>query len=117
SVGKALTGVEGKIVDPQPQEDAGQPVGEIAIRGAVVMKGYWNRPEATAAALRDGWLYTGDLGYFDGAGNLFITGRKKEVIILSNGKNIYPEEVEAHYLKSPFVGEIAVMGMEIRPGE
>ena len=91
--------MEGKIVDPQPQEDGGQPVGEIAIRGAIVMKGYWNRPDATAAVLRDGWLYTGDLGYFDAGGNLFITGRKKEVIILSNGKNIYPEEVEAHYLQ------------------
>jgi len=117
SVGKPLDGVEAKIVDPLPQEDGGQAVGEIVIRGAIVMKGYWNRPDATAAALRDGWLYTGDLGYFDVGGNLFITGRKKEVIILSNGKNIYPEEVEAHYLKSPFVGEIAVMGMESRPGE
>lgn len=117
SVGKPLDGVEAKIVDPVPQEDSGQAVGEIVIRGAIVMKGYWNRPDATAAALRDGWLYTGDLGYFDAGGNLFITGRKKEVIILSNGKNIYPEEVEAHYLKSPFVGEIAVMGMETRPGE
>jgi long-chain acyl-CoA synthetase len=117
SVGKALEGVEGKIVDPQPQEEGGQPVGEIAIRGAVVMKGYWNRPDATAAVLRDGWLYTGDLGYFDAAGNLFITGRRKEVIVLSNGKNIYPEEVEAHYLKSPYVGEIAVIGLESRPGE
>jgi long-chain acyl-CoA synthetase len=116
SVGKALTGVEGKIVDPQIQEDGGPATGEIAIRGAIVMKGYWNRPDATAAALRDGWLYTGDLGYFDGAGNLFITGRKKEVIILSNGKNIYPEEVETHYLKSPYVGEIAVMGLESGPG-
>ena len=117
SVGKALTGVEGKIVDPQTQEDGGPATGEVAIRGAIVTKGYWNRPDATAAALRDGWLYTGDLGYFDGAGNLFITGRKKEVIILSNGKNIYPEEVEAHYLKSPYVGEIAVMGLEGLPGE
>ena len=117
SVGKPLDGVEAKIVDPLPQEDGGQAVGEIVIRGAIVMEGYWNRPDATAAALRDGWLYTGDLGYFDAGGNLFITGRKKEVIILSNGKNIYPEEVEAHYLKSPFVGEIAVMGMESRPGE
>jgi len=117
SVGKALTGVEGKIVDPQAQEGGSQPVGEIAIRGAIVMKGYWNRPDASAAALRDGWLYTGDLGYFDSAGNLFITGRKKEVIILSNGKNVYPEEVEAHYLKSPYVGEIAVMGLEGVPGE
>jgi long-chain acyl-CoA synthetase len=117
SVGKPLAGVEGKIVDPQPQEEGGQPVGEIAIRGAVVMKGYWNRPDATAAVLRDGWLYTGDLGYFDDAGNLFITGRKKEVIVLSNGKNIYPEEIEAHYLKSPYIGEIAVIGIEDRPGE
>jgi long-chain acyl-CoA synthetase len=117
SVGKALDGVEGKILDPQPQEDGGQPVGEIAIRGAIVMKGYWNRPEATAGVLKDGWLYTGDLGYFDAGGNLFITGRKKEVIILSNGKNIYPEEVEAHYLKSPYIGEVAVMGLESRPGE
>jgi long-chain acyl-CoA synthetase len=117
SVGKPLAGVEGKIVDPQPQEEGGEPVGEIAIRGAVVMKGYWNRPEATAAVLRDGWLYTGDLGYFDGAGNLFITGRRKEVIVLSNGKNIYPEEIEAHYLKSPYIGEIAVIGLESQPGE
>jgi long-chain acyl-CoA synthetase len=117
SVGKPLAGAEGKIVDPQPQEDGGQPVGEIAIRGAIVMKGYWNRPDATAAALIDGWLYTGDLGYFDADGNLFITGRKKEVIVLSNGKNIYPEEVEAHYLKSPYIAEIAVMGLEGRPGE
>ena len=81
------------------------------------MKGYWNRPDATAAVLRDGWFYTGDLGYFDSKGNLFLTGRKKEVIVLSNGKNIYPEEVEAHYLKSPFIKEIAVMGLEGKPGE
>ncbi len=117
SVGKPLEGVEGKIVDPQPQEDGGQRVGEIAIRGAIVMKGYWNRADATAAVLRDGWLYTGDLGYFDADGNLFITGRQKEVIVLSNGKNIYPEEVETHYLKSPYVGEIAVVGLEGVPGE
>ena len=91
--------------------------GEITLRGAVVMKGYWNRPDATAAVLRDGWFYTGDLGYFDADGNLFLTGRKKEVIVLSNGKNIYPEEVEAHYLKSPYIKELAVMGLEGKPGE
>jgi long-chain acyl-CoA synthetase len=117
SVGRALEGVEAKIVDPQPHEDGGEAVGEIAIRGAIVMKGYWNRPDATADVLKDGWLYTGDLGYFDAAGNLFITGRQKEVIVLSNGKNIYPEEVEAHYLKSSYIGEIAVVGLEGRPGE
>jgi long-chain acyl-CoA synthetase len=116
SVGKAMKGVEGKIVDPQPQEDGGLAVGEVAVRGKVVMKGYWKRPEATAAVLRDGWLYTGDLGYFDSRENLFLTGRKKEVIVLSNGKNVYPEEIETHYLKSPFVKEIAVMGLEGKPG-
>jgi len=115
SVGKAMKGVEARIVDPQPQ-DEGPNTGEIALRGSVVMKGYWNRPEATAVVLRDGWFYTGDLGYFDSKGNLFLTGRKKEVIVLSNGKNIYPEEVETHYLKSPFIKEIAVMGLEGQPG-
>ena len=121
SVGKALKGVEARVVyptnDSQQQEDGGPATGEIALRGAVVMKGYWNRPDATAAVLRDGWFYTGDLGYLDAEGNLFLTGRKKEVIVLSNGKNIYPEEVEAHYLKSPYIKELAVMGLEGKPGE
>ena len=117
SVGPPLPGVEGRIVDPQPTEEGAPPAGEIAIRGDIVMKGYWNRPDATAAVLRDGWLYTGDLGYFDARGNLFITGRQKDVIVLSNGKNVYPEEVEAHYLQSPFIKEICVMGLEGRPGD
>ena len=117
SVGKALKGVEGKIVDPQPTDDTGLSSGEVALRGGVVMKGYWNRPDATAAVLRDGWFYTGDLGYFDADGNLFLTGRKKEVIVLSNGKNVYPEEVESHYLKSSYIKELAVMGLEGQPGE
>ena len=117
SVGPPLPGVEGKIVNPQLREEGSPPTGEIAIRGAIVMKGYWNRPDATAAVLRDGWLYTGDLGYFDSRGNLFITGREKDVIVLSNGKNVYPEEIEAHYLQSPFIKEIAVMGLEARPGD
>jgi long-chain acyl-CoA synthetase len=112
SVGKAMKGVEGKIINPQPQEEGGPAVGEVAVRGPVVMKGYWNRIDATAAVLRDGWFYTGDLGYFDSHGHLFLTGRQKEVIVLSNGKNIYPEEIEAHYLKSPFIKELAVMGLE-----
>jgi long-chain acyl-CoA synthetase len=117
SVGKAMKGVEAKIVDPQTQENDGPATGEVALRGAVVMKGYWQRPEATAAVLRDGWFYTGDLGYFDADGNLFLTGRKKEVIVLSNGKNIYPEEVEMHYLKSPYIKELAVIGLEGRTAD
>ena len=117
SVGPPLPGVEGKIIDPQPVEGIAEPVGEVAIRGRIVMKGYWNRPDATAEAIKNGWLHTGDLGYFDRNGNLFITGRKKDVIILSNGKNIYPEEVEAHYLKSPYIKEICVMGLERQAGD
>ncbi|MGA6984122.1 MAG: AMP-binding protein [Candidatus Sulfotelmatobacter sp.] len=112
SVGKALKGVEARIVDPQEQEDGVPASGEVVLRGGVVMKGYWNRPDATSTVLRDGWFYTGDLGYFDSHGNLFLTGRKKEIIVLSNGKNIYPEEVEAHYLKSPYIKELAVIGLE-----
>ena len=118
SVGPPLPGVEVKLLDPQPPEDgAGPAIGEVAIRGPIVMPGYHHRPDATAAVLRDGWLRTGDLGYLDPHGNLFITGRRKEIIVLSSGKNIYPEEIENHYLHSPFIGEICVMGMETRPGE
>ena len=112
SVGKPLKGVEAKILDPQSAGYEEPATGEILIRGQIVMKGYWNRPDATAEVLKDGWLYTGDLGYFDADGNLFITGRKKDVIILSNGKNVYPEEIEAHYLQSRFIKEMCVMGME-----
>ena len=118
SVGPPLPGIEVKLLDPQPPEDgAGPAIGEVAIRGPIVMPGYYNRPDATAAVLREEWLLTGDLGYLDSHGNLFITGRKKEIIVLSSGKNIYPEEIEHHYLKSPFIKEICVMGLESRPGE
>src|SRR5580765_146984 len=117
SVGPPLPTIESKILDPQPSEETGQPVGEIIIRGPIVMKGYWNRPDATAEAIKDGWLHTGDLGYFDSSGNLFITGRRKELIVLANGKNIYPEEIETHYLKSPYIKEICVMGLEAKPGD
>src|ERR1035438_6601904 len=117
SVGRPFPGVEARIVDEQEVEEGRPKAGEIAIRGALVMKGYWNRPQATSEVLRDGWLYTGDLGYFDSAGNLFITGRRKEVIVLANGKNVYPEEVEAHYLQAPSVKEICVMALEARPGD
>ena len=122
SVGRALKGVEAKIV-PSCIYEQQEPVdatighaGEILLRGNVVMKGYWNRPEATASAIPDGWLHTGDLGYFDSQGHLFLTGRMKEVIVLSNGKNVYPEEIEAHYLKSPYIKELVVLGLEGKPG-
>ncbi len=83
--------------------------GEIAVQGPNVMKGYYNKPEETDEVLKDGWLYTGDLGYIDKQGFLFITGRKKEILILSNGKNINPVELEEkieHY--AAFVKEVGV---------
>ncbi len=108
--------VDENVVEAQARNQSGPAEGEIALRGAVVMKGYWNRPDATADVLRDGWFYTGDLGFFDVDRNLFLSGRKKEIIVLSNGKNIYPEEVEAHYLKSPYIKELAVIGLEGKAG-
>ncbi len=126
SVGKPLPGVEAKIVEAKKDgfngvdsqdDDEGNCGGEVVIRGPIVMKGYWNRPDATGAVMQDGWLLTGDLGYFDSQGNLFITGRRKELIVLSNGKNIYPEEIETHYLKSPYIKEVCVMALEGKPGD
>jgi long-chain acyl-CoA synthetase len=112
SVGKPLKGVQGKTMNARASDDGSVASGEILIRGPIVMKGYWNRPDATAEVLKDGWLHTGDLGHFDDHGNLFITGREKDVIILANGKNVYPEEIEAHYLQSPLIKEICVLGLE-----
>ena len=111
SVGPELPGQEVRIVNPG--EDG---VGEIAIKGPIVMKGYYRDPVSTAAVLRDGWFYSGDLGRLDGDGNLFITGRRKEVIVLPNGKNIYPDELETHYLESPYIQEIAVLGVRADKG-
>ena len=103
TVGRPLPGTEIRILPPEGDLD-----GEIAIRGPLVMQGYFGKPEATAAVMQEGWFLTGDLGRTDAEGRLTITGRKKEVIILANGKNLYPEEIEGHYRKSPFVKEICV---------
>jgi long-chain acyl-CoA synthetase len=117
SIGPPLPGLQAKLVNASLDE-SGHLVGEIALSGPTVMKGYYNRPEATAAVLRDGWLYTGDLAYADAQGNYFISGRAKDVIVLSSGKNIYPEEIEAYYLRSPWIKELCVLGLESRkPGE
>ena len=106
SVGKPLPGVEVKIDNP---DDNG--VGEVLARGQNVMLGYYNNEEATEAVLQDRWLRTGDLGKLDEDGNLFIVGRSKDVIIDSNGKNIYPDEIEDLYGKSGFVKELSVVGL------
>ena len=113
SIGRPLPGLQARLVNAKPDE-SGHLVGEIAISGPTVMKGYHNRPEATAEVLRDGWLYTGDLAYCDDAGNYFITGRAKDVIVLSSGKNVYPEEIESYYLRSPWIKELCVLGLESR---
>jgi long-chain acyl-CoA synthetase len=117
TVGQPLSGNQVRIAPPEAGADAESGAdGEVLIGGPIVMQGYFNRPEATAAALRDGWLHTGDLGRLDAQGRLSITGRKKELIVLSSGKNIYPEEIEAVYRKSAFIKELCVLGLA-RPGE
>ena len=115
TVGHPLPGTEIRILsDGSPDQEAQD--GEVLIRGPLVMAGYFNRADATAAALREGWLYTGDLGRLDADGRLSITGRRKELIVLSSGKNIYPEEIEANYRRSPVIRELCVLGLT-RPGE
>lgn len=104
SVGKPLPGVEVMIRDPDPEG-----VGEVLIRGDNVMVGYYQNKAATRKALRDGWFCSGDLGYLDRDGYLFIQGRLKDLIVLRSGKNISAEEVARHYLQAPTIKEIQVL--------
>jgi long-chain acyl-CoA synthetase len=106
TVGKPLRGVTVRIESPTEEG-----VGEVCIRGPIVMKGYFHAPDKTAEAVRDNWFHTGDLGFIDAEGHLSITGRSKDVIVLANGENVYPEELETHYSRSPFIKEICVLGM------
>ncbi|GAA1858027.1 long-chain fatty acid--CoA ligase [Pseudonocardia ailaonensis] len=110
SIGKPLSGVEMKIVDDTGAELAAGEVGEIVIKGPNVMKGYWNRPEETAAAVKDGWFRTGDIGRRDADGFFFIVDRKKDLII-RGGYNVYPREVEELLYEHPAVLEAAVVGV------
>lgn len=107
SVGHAMPGVELKINDPD--EDG---IGELFAKGPNIMKGYLDDPEADKEVFVDGWFNTGDLARIDNDGYVFLTGRKKNVIVLKNGKNIYPEEIEALVDKIPYVAENVVMGEE-----
>ena len=107
SVGKAMKGIEIKLDSPNKEG-----VGEVLIRGAMVFAGYYKNPEATAEAFtEDGWFRSGDLGTIDKNGNLYIVGRAKDVIVLPSGKNVHPEDLEIHYLKTPLVEEMAVIGV------
>ena len=107
SAGKPLPSVSIRIAHPS---DVGE--GEIEIMGPMVMKGYYKKPSATAEVMHDGWFRTGDIGRLDHDGYLFVTGRSKEVIVLSSGKNIYPEDVEKMYLLSKLIKEICITGIE-----
>ncbi len=111
TVGKALPGVELKIFEPD-----GEGVGEVTARGPNVMAGYFQDRESTAAVLKDGWLFTGDLGRIDGEGNLYLVGRRKDVIIDANGKNVYPDELEELYAVHPHVKELSVVGLPDESG-
>lgn len=107
SVGVPLYNVEIKIDNPNEEG-----IGEIIAKGPNVMLGYYENEEATKEVLKDGWFYTGDLGKIDKDGYIYITGRKKNVIVLKNGKNVYPEELEILINNLPYVSESLVYGME-----
>lgn len=109
SVGIARSGVEVRVVDEDDRELPPGETGEIIVRSAIVMSGYWNNPEATQSTLRNGWLHTGDLGAMDAQGFLWLKDRSKDLII-SGGSNIYPREVEDVLLSDPGVEEVAVVG-------
>ncbi len=106
SVGPPVEGVEFQIVAP-----GSNGIGEIIAKGPSNMKGYYNNQNATEKAIRDGWLYTGDLGYIDDDGYLYLTGHCKDIIVPASGKNIYPVEMEALYQNSPAIAEMCVVGI------
>ena len=109
SCGKAMDGVKVRI-EKEREEDN---YGEIVVTGKNVMLGYYNRPDLTAEVMtEDGWFRTGDYGYVDKKGYIYITGRKKNIIIASNGKNVFPEEIEEYIEQIPYVEEVVVVGRE-----
>jgi long-chain acyl-CoA synthetase len=110
SIGTPIAGVEMKVVDDDGNEVPQGEVGEIVIRGHNLMKGYWNRPDATADVMRDGWFATGDMATVDEDGYFFIVDRKKDMII-RGGYNVYPREIEEVLYEHPAVSEAAVVGV------
>jgi long-chain acyl-CoA synthetase len=112
SVGKPLPGIEVKILDPNASG-----IGEVIARGPNVMIGYYENEDATKRTIINRWLHTGDLGRLDDEGNLYLVGRSKEIIVDTNGKNVYPDEVEEAYATSPFIKELSVIGLPDGAGE
>ncbi|HDQ03842.1 MAG TPA: long-chain-fatty-acid--CoA ligase [Deltaproteobacteria bacterium] len=111
SIGRPMAGMEMKIFDDNTRELPQGKEGEIVLRGPMVMKGYWNQPEATAEVIKNGWLHTGDIGYMDADGYFFITDRKKDIII-KGGENISPRAIEEVLYAHPCVAEAACIGIE-----
>jgi acyl-CoA synthetase (AMP-forming)/AMP-acid ligase II len=109
SAGVARSDVEVRVVDTSDGDLPPGEIGEVVVRGDVVMRGYWNNPQASAETLRGGWLHTGDLGVFDEDGFLTLKDRSKDMII-SGGSNIYPREIEEVLLRHPGVLEVSVVG-------
>lgn len=112
SVGKPMQNVEIQIVD---KDENG--IGEVRAKGPNIMLGYYENEELTKEVIKDGWFYTGDLGYFDEEGYLFLTGRKKDMIVLYNGKKVFPEEIEALINKLDLVNESMVFGLPKDDGD
>ncbi|CAM3973015.1 long-chain-fatty-acid--CoA ligase [Tsukamurella ocularis] len=110
SCGRAVMHADVRILDADDVEAPRGEVGEICIRGDLVMQGYWNQPEVTAQTVRDGWMHTGDGGYMDANGYVFVVDRMKDMII-TGGENVYSAEVENALAKHPAVGQVAVIGV------
>jgi acyl-CoA synthetase (AMP-forming)/AMP-acid ligase II len=108
--GRPLPGLEVKVVRPDGAPCPPREVGEVVVRGPTMTLGYWRDPDATARAIRDGFLLTGDAGYFDEDGYLYIHDRVKDMIV-SGGENVYPAEVENALAKDPDVADVAVIGV------
>jgi long-subunit acyl-CoA synthetase (AMP-forming) len=116
SVGRALPGVEVKLIDV-PDKDirvAETGEGEVLVRGANVFMGYWDAPEETAATIQDGWLRTGDLARIDEDGNIYLTGRSKYVIVLDSGEKVIPDELEDTLSQSDLIADVCVLGRRVR---
>ena len=110
SVGKPTFHTAMRAIKENGTETAVKEVGEMVFRGPTVTKGYWNNPQATAEAMRDGWFHTGDLGYRDEDGYYFLVDRMKDMFI-SGGENVYPAQVEKVIYEHPGVAEVAVFGI------
>lgn len=111
SVGKPLMFTQVQVVDANGEEMPVGEIGELRVKSPTVMQGYYNNPEATAKTIRDGWLYTGDMGYKDGDGDLFIVQRRSDLIV-TGGENVYPAEVENAIRQHPAIKEIVIVGVD-----